>query len=88
MLDDIQNEDVNIPEKPKDDIPKENEKKPLATEDKKNQPVLIEIAKPESAEHVVNTGDTAEVIQWSVLFFGAFIIGIMVYLNEKGRRNP
>ena len=72
--------------------PEKNETKPPAaekTEVLEEQPVSEkEIYEVEITENVVDTGDSSNLVKWSILFYGVMISGIVICLFIKRKRNP
>ena len=91
-----QDETVTEIEFPKEELeteePEKNEtKRPVAEKADvlEEQPVSEkEIYEVEITEKVVDTGDSSDLVKWSILFGGVVMIGIAIGLLAKRKRNP
>ncbi len=67
--------------------PEENVEKPSSTGKTEEKDVTeTGIYETEITEEIANTGDSAEIIKWLLMFCSSVIFGIMIYLEEKKRR--
>ncbi len=89
MLDDIQKVDEEKPneEKPTEEKPKvEKPKREKAKAEIPEEPAEEEGIMTEISEEIADTGDSAEVIKWLMVFCGIVIFGIIIYLEEKKQK--